>query len=470
MTTASLLRPAPAGPSITRYAPKAATPTRVSTPAVVTWLAGHLALGWGLAASSNAAATHAAVCLVAGLWALRRRSSVPSVLLVCGYVATSDVLWRIARAPIFWESAKYLVALLALAALVRLGRPPRGVWLVAVYFGLLLLSVPLTVEYFGVGERLREALGFNLSGPFALATAVWLVAAVPVRLVGLERLLFAIAGPVVATFAVAARGTTRATADDFANHANFLTSGGYGPNQVSSLLGLGAFCLVVAALHSRGVVRRAVIFAAAAALAVQALLTFSRGGAFNLVIALTLLGAHYLASPRARVAIVATVLLGGLIAVEVVFPRLDAFTGDQFSERFTNTSTTGREELAREELSLFRNNPLLGVGPGVSPHVRGFGRGIAAHTELTRLLAEHGVFGLLALVLLALFGIQRYRGARDPIHAGLIAAFAAWSFASMLHAGMRIASISFVFALVAMNFSPPPTARGAPAAPSRRRL
>ena len=66
------------------------------------------------------------------------------------------------------------------------------------------------------------------------------------------------------------------------------------------------------------------------------------------------------------------------------------------------SDTTGREDIARADLEVWFDNPVLGVGPGVAKEYRAatFGRAAAAHTEFTRLLAEHGILGLVALIIL----------------------------------------------------------------------
>jgi hypothetical protein len=76
----------------------------------------------------------------------------------------------------------------------------------------------------------------------------------------------------------------------------------------------------------------------------------------------------------------------------------------------------------------------------------------AAHTEYSRLLAEHGLLGLMALLLLGLMFLQAFRRAPTPYAKGLTLAFMVWALAEMCHAAMRIAAISFLFALPFAQF------------------
>ena len=72
------------------------------------------------------------------------------------------------------------------------------------------------------------------------------------------------------------------------------------------------------------------------------------------------------------------------------------------TERFRDLDTTGRLGAATTDLQVFSENPILGVGVGrsIEFHDTIEGISLAAHTEYTRLLAEHGLFGLLAIIII----------------------------------------------------------------------
>jgi O-antigen ligase len=75
------------------------------------------------------------------------------------------------------------------------------------------------------------------------------------------------------------------------------------------------------------------------------------------------------------------------------------------------------------------------------------GQGIAAHTEYSRLLAEHGLLGLFAIILLFFMAIRAFWHAPTAQAKGLTVAFMGWSLIEMLHQAMRLAAISYFFAL-----------------------
>src|SRR5690606_38226942 len=108
-------------------------------------------------------------------------------------------------------------------------------------------------------------------------------------------------------------------------------------------------------------------------------------------------------------------VLVGLVVVALVgivlFARLDEFTGGALGSRFRDTDPTGRDELAQEDVEVWLDHPVMGVGPGRAYAYRDVAGPLeeaAAHTEFTRLLAEHGVLGLLAIATLGAVAVRRF--------------------------------------------------------------
>ena len=67
--------------------------------------------------------------------------------------------------------------------------------------------------------------------------------------------------------------------------------------------------------------------------------------------------------------------------------------------RFSNADLTSREHIINAEIYAYKENPILGIGPGQGRNYRlsKFGTYRHTHTEYTRLIAEHGLFGLIAV-------------------------------------------------------------------------
>src|SRR5690606_392753 len=94
----------------------------------------------------------------------------------------------------------------------------------------------------------------------------------------------------------------------------------------------------------------------------------------------------------------------------------------------------------------FLDNPIFGVGVGKNREERIEMTGIAAasHNEVTRLLAEHGMLGLFALLILVFVPLNLYPANKQNIF--LLSFFFFWAL-TINHAAMRLAAPAFVYAL-----------------------
>jgi hypothetical protein len=414
---------------------------------VVAFVFLHALLGVVLRDSSGAAGIHALIVLAVSIWAALRWSEV-AVSCCAAYIAGADVLWRMTAAPVPYELGKYAVSLVFLIALVRMGR--RAVWrpLPIIYFALLLPSAVLVSADQELSARMvMMRLSFNLSGPLCLCLSVWFFSQQSFRSKDLFKICLALIGPIIAMAVVTLVATRTATDLTFTNESNTITSGGFGPNQVSVVLGLGALVALLLSVHrdASNVVRLIcallVLFFAA-----QSAMTFSRGGLYSATLAFAA-GAPFLLAHRRirRVLIPLSVVIVGA-AAWVVLPQLDDFTDGMLEERFADVQATNRRELMVNDIQIWFDHPALGVGPGMVTEFRSEKAG-AGHTEFTRLLAEHGTFGLVALGALLLMSLRILLASGDSMSRGYRIIFVAWALVSMLHAAMRIAAFGFIFGL-----------------------
>jgi len=127
----------------------------------------------------------------------------------------------------------------------------------------------------------------------------------------------------------------------------------------------------------------------------------------------------------------------------VILPRLENVTGGALESRFTNTDPTNRVEIIKDELRVWRRYPILGVGPGGSKFVGAS----TAHTEFARLPAEHGILGVVALLLLLIAAAKNIRKANSIEGKAIAVCLIGWSFLFMLNAAMRLAAPAFAFGL-----------------------
>ncbi len=215
------------------------------------------------------------------------------------------------------------------------------------------------------------------------------------------------------------------------------------------MLGLGLFLVFL--LFLIGPQRRAVRLGLGALgvwLGAQTVLSFSRGGLWTAAGAI-LVAAWFLVRDRRRRGTLLTIAVLGFVLFRfVVFPATDQLSGGIATRRIVDTNLTGRDKIMKADWIVFLENPLLGIGPGQSykAHALTF-RESSAHTEYTRLLAEHGSFGVVAIVLLAWMAWGRWRRKEPLPEKGIGLACMAWALLYMGHSAMRLSAPALMFGL-----------------------
>ncbi len=399
-----------------------------------------------------AATVHALLVFVLGIWIALTSEDIRKVIPYVAYIAGAEVLWRMSNASVFWEFGKYATIAILVIALVKNRTPLKKAWLPILYFLMFLPSIILTVGFLGWTDQAREFISFNLSGP--LATAVCLLFFLQVRMDEslMTETIWAVVYPIVGILTLAVYSTLTATAIYFGSESVFVTSGGYGPNQVSALLGLGAFLLIMWMIQTHTKGGRFFSILLVLALVIQSFLTFSRGGVYNLVIALAAALIILLFKPTRFIKSFSMVFFLLLIVAYLVFPQIEELTSGAFSQRFQDIDPISRVSIANEDMKLFYENPTFGVGPGMAYFTRVNKAFTSAHTEYTRTLAEHGTLGILALLFLVIQMGVAFIKAKGVIERAWMVALASWSAVEMAHAAMRIVAISFLLGLAVVSW------------------
>ncbi|MGE0433705.1 MAG: O-antigen ligase family protein [Planctomycetota bacterium] len=395
----------------------------------------HVVLGVAMHRLPVIGQVHAWCALTFALYLGLTRIHPSRVIAVCFYITGSEVLWRMCQVPIRWEFGKLALIAIAVVAILRRGYARLPV-LPLLYVALLTPSVVLTMADGDILDAVRTAT-FCLAGPAALFFMAWLCSHCRTDYAGFQRVIagaalpaFAMIGQIVWT--LAGRGGLSQVV--FSNESNFATSGGFGPNQVSAAMAFAALIAWFACLlaPARARAYRWLLFASALLFTAQCLITFSRTGLYLLVLSVGTSFAFMARTPRARMNLVVGLLLAVLTLAVVVVPALDYATGGAFMTRFTDTNDSHRSELAWMQLRIWFDHPLFGVGPGESL------KGYAAHTEYTRMVAEHGWFGMLSLMMLAGVVLHALTRPQPPTARAMIAGLVAFGLAYMVPSATRM--------------------------------
>lgn len=410
-------------------------------------LAIHMALGLAMHRLPPLATIHALATIVAALGVSLYAKRPGVVLMAVFYVAGSEVLWRMSKAFVFHETGKYVLVLLCVIGLLRLERA-RLIGPALLYLLLLLPSVAITYYMFYGFDDFRRAVLFSLAGPLAITAAICFCANLRPSEGELRGSVFMMAFPLMGVAAITLVSTYWREGVTFTTQANFETSGGFGPNQVASALALGAMLLFLSAILSRpGLPVRLLAYGAATVFLAQSVMTFSRGGVLSVLISVALVSPILLRTRRQMLVTFGSV--AALLVVGVgVYAVLNQYTGGMLRERFQKEGMSGREQLMQTDLEIWQENPVFGVGVGISKYYhKGFK---ASHTEFTRALAENGSLGALAYLTLALLCaargwelLRRQKG----VYRALLLASIFWAFLYMFVNANRTAAPALAMGL-----------------------
>ena len=382
--------------------------------------------------------------------ALQSRSKPERVVIAVAYIVGAEVLWRMAGVSIYWELGKYGSALIFGIALLGLRFRHRST-LPILYFVALIPGGVMTLISQPDPEIARNMLSSGLSGPFFLAVSGVFFANVEVTKLGIRRIIATMILPLVSVAFVTLFYTVSADQIQFTGESNMATSGGWGPNQVSSMLGAGAFAaMLLLLIFHNSLWEKLFLGAVALLMTAQSVMTFSRGGMYaalgaTAAAALVLL----LHAPATTIRRFGPIVLASVIFMGFIFPFMDNWTAGSLSDRFEDTQGTHRSEIVEADFNIFLENPLYGVGVGNAYSLRQqyIDRKAMSHTEFTRLLSEHGLFGVFALFLLSIMAFTNITKQKTMFDRAFVIGAAVWACLFMANAGMRLAAPSFMWGL-----------------------
>ena len=368
------------------------------------------------------------------------------------YVVSFELLSRMSKAyPLIpWEMGKYLLFLLLTAGILMKYR--RGT------VGWILLVLLLPSLFIDESDQVWfKNIIFNLLGPVNVALAVvyfknQIVSAE--EFISLLR-LFALPAISVLTFVVIKAPNLEHI--EFTLGTNFETAGDFGSNQVSTILGLGVF-LAYLFWRNRWNLSgyRWLDFGLLILFTIRGLLTFSRGGMIGgaLGIIIFLLLDREMTGDRRKIKPLKSILtaIPIIIILAVTFTYANKVSGGLLSKRYQgetpgtlagrkektlNVFTSNRLQIFKDDLELWKEHPILGVGVGASRYLRDKSEGFLSHIEISRLLSEHGALGLLYILILLKLGWDIIRNQNRMPHGAILATLYIVALFTTFHSAMR---------------------------------
>lgn len=381
------------------------------------------------------------------------------VLVAAGYVMGFEVLSRMTGGAITYEFAKY-----AVIGFIMLGMFYKGFkkssWAYILYMVLLVPGILYSAINLNYDTNVANAIGFNLSGPICLGVAALYCYKRRIPQKRMQTILLAILLPIVSVtvyiflYSPNVRDVLSGTA------SNFAASGGFGPNQVSTVLGLGAFILLSRILTIKNKTTNMIDIALLVAIGYRALITFSRGGVITAVACgIVFIFIFFLRSSRGqqmklfpKIALIISLCFGiWLVSAYATMGLIvNRYANEDAAGREKETLATGRTAIFKAEFDAFKDEPITGIGVGKSKEYRREKINVeaASHNEISRLLSEHGLFGLIALLILLFTPLFIYLTNKSNI---FLLPFLCFWFLTINHSSMRIAAPAFIYALCLLN-------------------
>jgi len=376
------------------------------------------------------------------------------VLAAGSYFASAEVFMRMTRSMPFWEMGKYLVIFFMLLGIFFQGIRYRA-WPIGVFILLMVPGIYIAyLNYDFIEDSFRKAMLFNLSGPLSLAMTALFCYQRKVDFNQIMRLVDVMIYPIFGMCIYIIIKSPSLAQIEFTTESNQAASGGFSGNQVATILGLGIFLAYTRFLipHKNFVLKifnslLIVLFA------YRGLLTFSRGGILVGVLMIMFFTIQYLNwAPLVAKAKAFTKLIALGVGAFIVWSFALVVTGGLILNRYTGKNvkgeqkdiTTGRGEIFATEIAGFYEDPFWGLGVGIGKFYREetMGFSAASHNEVGRMIGEHGMLGIIALILLIVVPIFIFLLKPSNL---FIIPFTIFWFATINHSAMRIALPGFFY-------------------------
>lgn len=382
------------------------------------------------------------------------------VLKACAYFVGIEVFMRTTKGSVSYEASKYLVILFVMIGMFYKGISGKG-YPYLIYLMFLIPSIFVASTTLSFDANFRTNIAFVLSGPASLGFAALFCYDKKVSSKQLDTILLFILLPLIAHVTYNFFYTPDIKEIITNTSSNTKASGGFGANQVSTVFGLGMFILAVRFFMKSPTlglkILNIVLFGI---MTFRALVTLSRGGVFTAIIGLlAFLGIYYGYINRRKRNELIKLLALFCFGIFSIWLYTSTQTSGMLDKRYSNEDSLGRDKgdistgrtgLFINEIEGFISSPVFGIGSSRAKdqRIELTGQGVISHNEVSRTLAEHGMFGVIILIIL-IFKPLYYRS-QNKNNIFFYAFLCLW-FATINHSGMRIAMPAFMYALALLN-------------------
>ena len=391
---------------------------------------------------------HVYLVTLFGVYLVMTAKNANRIVILISYVIGSELLWRAFNAGIYWEFGKIFSIVLLLFIGIRIGFNRSNQKLGIIYVLLLLPSILVV-------ESISEAdLTHALLGPLLLGISVTVFSVLEINFKLFKNILIYGIMPILSFLIITMANTITEGSFNFASaYLHRIETGGIGPNQASNILGLGTLLsFILTRITTRG--EKTFFQIAGITTIIQTILTHSRGGFWNTILSILVFYLFELTTSKSKIKLLGSALVIITTFYFILFPYLDDLSGGSIVNRFSDNDLTSREVIIESEILAYKQNPVFGIGPGESRRFRleNFGNYQHSHTEFTRLIAEHGIFGLICLIILVLLVVSIIKNKKE-FDRSISLTLLSWSLLFMFHSATRLAAPCLLFGFAFSKFT-----------------
>lgn len=387
---------------------------------------------------------------------VRKKNEGNEILYVIAYIAGSEVFFRTIAANPFHEFGKYAMLFFTCLGFFYSGFPKirNPYW---IYLLLFIPSVFMSFMY--LEDDFRRKIFFEILGPVCMGFLALYTYKRKISANQISVILNLIALPILTSCVYLILKYSHHIYNVSWANSNFYFSGNYAPNQMATALGLGVFIYFLKIITESGNKKifylNVIIFCL---IFYRGLLTFSRGGiATGVMMALVFLLSLYISKKeyhnlKRKVGL-------SLVILTSIFILTSYQTHSSLFIRYTNIEILNSDEKIKKrgryiqiqsDIKSFNQNPIVGIGVGKGTENRKaeYNIEVSTHSEITRMLSEHGILGLLCLFILFFFPLQFYF--KDLRNFYLLPFFIFWLL-TINHSATRIIAPLFLYALTLLE-------------------
>lgn len=384
-----------------------------------------------------------------------RKNRGNEALMAAAYIAGGEVFFRQTSAVIFYETGKYAVIIFLVIGMFFKGASsktiPYWIYLLVLFPGILVASMTVSYE-----AEFRKLIAFNISGPVCLGVTALYCYYKKIKKEDFQRVLLMLLMPLIAQMNYLYFFTPSMDNVKISLSGNYAATAGFGPNQISTVLGLGCFLICTRLFTIRNKTINIIDISLLVLMGYRTIITFSRGGVITAILSIIAFLMFFYYKQDSKKMEGTNIRIIGMVSIFILIWFISSLeTRGLIGNRYTNRDaagqlkqdiSTGRVQLIETELTAFYKNPVIGIGVGKGREYREeqLGIGINTHNEISRLLSEHGILGIFALAILIFVPIIFWFKFKNNYY---FLAFVAFWFMTINHSAMRIALPAFVYGL-----------------------